>query len=256
MDLTGEADGPPVKVGVAVTDVLTGLHAHGAIVSALFARERAPGRPGQWINTSLLETQVATLINAGSSYLVGGKQAQRWGTAHASIVPYQGFRTADDKYFVVAVGGDSQWRRFCELLGATDLRDDERFATNKLRVQNREVLVPLLSELMARRTQQELAALDWESGGIGAGPINDLEQVYAHPQVIERDMVVELDHPTAGAIRMAGLPVKMTGTPCQIVRPPPLLGQHTMDVCRELGFSQHLLDDMHSKGILHTWKSK
>jgi succinate--hydroxymethylglutarate CoA-transferase len=235
MSITGEEGGPPVKVGVAVTDVQTGLLTHGAILAALLARERT-GR-GQRVETSLLETQIAGLANVGSSYLVGGVEGRRRGTAHESIVPYQAFATADG-HVVVAVGNNGQFATLCRLLGVPELAQDARFKTNPDRVRNRAALVARLSEIFAqRRTAEWTEVVPWSA--VPFGPINSVSQAFSDPQVLHRRMVEEVEHPSAGRIRLAGLPAKFSEPGCGVRLPPPRLGEHTRQVLATLpGFSE------------------
>lgn len=247
MSITGEEDGGPVKVGVAITDVLTGLYGFGAIASALYARDRI-GR-GQKIELSLFETQVATLINIASSYLIAGELPKRWGTAHATIVPYQAFRAKDD-YVLIGVGSDDLWVKFCKVMDMPELAEDPRFRTNTDRVANRKECIRIVSEQVAKK---EVAY--WvekcEEAGIPCGPINTLDKVFAHPQTKARKMVEEIDHPTAGRIKLVGIPVKLSETPGAVRLPPPLLGQHTEEVLKELcGYNDEEIASLRREGII------
>jgi crotonobetainyl-CoA:carnitine CoA-transferase CaiB-like acyl-CoA transferase len=247
MGITGEPEGSPVKVGVAITDVASGISAQGAICAALFARERT-GR-GQRIDLSLLETQVAALVNMASSYLISGAIPKRWGTAHETIVPYQGFETKD-KYVIVAVGNDNLWNRFCSVLGVPDLAKDARFCTNPLRVQNRRECIQILAPIMQTRTCAEwIERLNAEA--IPCAPINNMDEVFRDPQVLHRKMLVELDHPAAGKIKMVGVPVKYSDTPGTIRRPPPRLGQHTQEVLSEvLQYDLAEIERLRASGVI------
>jgi len=247
MGITGEPDGPPVKVGVAITDVCTGISAQGAICAALYAREKT-GK-GQQINLSLLETQVAALVNIASSYLISGKLPQRWGTAHETIVPYQGFETKD-KRIIIAVGNDRLWARLCKVLGTPELIDDPHFRTNPLRVKNREECVRLLTEILKTRTRDEWISL-LAAEGVPCAPISTMEEVFNDPQVLHRNMIVEVDHPTAGKIKLAGIPVKYSDTEAAVKRHPPLLGEHTVEVLSEvLGFDKEKIEDLRAREVL------
>lgn len=247
MGITGEEEGSPVKVGVALTDVTTGLFAHGAILAALLARQRT-GR-GQKIDVSLLESQVAVLINIASSYLIGGKEARRWGTAHESIVPYQAFKTADG-HLTIGAGNDRLFARLCTLLGLPELVEDPRFLHNAERVANRSQLIPLLRERFLRRgTAAWLKEL--ETAGVPHAPINTMAQVFSDPQVLHRGMVQEVRHPTAGTIKLVGIPVKYNGTPASIRLPPPTLGQHTDEVLGSLlGFDAPTIQSLRQRGVV------
>jgi crotonobetainyl-CoA:carnitine CoA-transferase CaiB-like acyl-CoA transferase len=225
MSVTGEPDGEPMKVGVALADVLTGMYAATAVLAALAHRERS-GK-GQHVDLALLDVQVATLANLAESYLVTGRPPGRLGNAHASIVPYQAFATRDG-HVVVAVGNDAQFARLCEVAGRPELSADARFATNAARVENRAALVPILSALLAARPSREwVAAL--EAAGVPCGPINDLAQVFEDPQVRARGLRVEVPHPLAGTVPVVASPIRLSETPVRHGTPP-LLGEHTREV--------------------------
>lgn len=222
LHITGQADGPPAKVGVAITDVCTGLFANGAIAAALYAREKT-GR-GQRIDVSLLETQVAVLVNIAANYIMAGREGKRWGTAHESIVPYQAFACADGKYVIVGAGTDGQWRKLARTLGDERLAD-ARFATNAARVAQRDELLAILQSVIgAKPAAHWLASL--AAVGVPYGPINSLAEVFADPQVLHRDMLTSVPHSRLGALPMVGLPVKYSETPCSIRLAPPDLGEH------------------------------
>ncbi len=230
MWITGERDGPPCKVGVAITDVLTGVYASGAITSALLWRERS-GK-GQYLDISLLDAQVSGLANIASNYLVAGKEAQRWGTAHESIVPYQVFRTKD-RPIAIAAANQKLWINFCKVIGKEEWLNDPRFESNPKRVENRGVLLPLIEELFAQKTCDEWMEL-LVSSAVPCGPVNDMEHLFADPQVRHREMVTEVPHPTIGTLRLAGIPIKYSETPGSIRLHPPLLGQHTDEVLKQV----------------------
>jgi crotonobetainyl-CoA:carnitine CoA-transferase CaiB-like acyl-CoA transferase len=223
--------GGPQKVGVAVADLFTGMYATTAILAALRHRDRTG--QGQAIDMALLDTQVAMLANLGAGYLATGIAPERAGNAHQNIVPYQVFEVADG-HVILAVGNDRQYAKFCEVAGRPDLATDPRFVRNAGRVLERATLVPLLAAEMKRRSRADwLAAL--EAVKVPCGPINDLAQVFADPQVQARAMTVEIAHPRAGKVRVIASPIKLSATPVRYRRAPPLLGADTDEVLREFG---------------------
>ena len=234
------------KVGVAVADLFTGLYATVAILAALRHRE-ATGE-GQTIDMALLDTQVAMLANLGANYLVTGVAPQRAGNAHQNIVPYQVFEVADG-HLILAVGNDGQFAKFCEVAGRPALAADPRFARNADRVRHRQTLVPLLATIMKARSRQDwLAAL--EAAQVPCGPINDLQEVFADPQVAAREMVVGMPHPLSDTLRLVGSPLKLSATPVQYRRAPPLLGEDTDAVLGELGLSADQIEALRRDGTV------
>ena len=251
MSVTGERDdlpgGGPQKAGVALTDLMTGMYATVAVLAALTHRDRTG--VGQHIDMALLDTQVAMLANMGSNYLNSGKAPKRWGNAHANIVPYQTFACADG-HIIVATGNDGQYQKFVEAGGRPELALDARFATNPLRVKNRDVLVPILAEMVKTRTRDQWID-QLEAVGVPCGPINDLADVFENPQVIARGVALEMDHPAAGTVKLVRSPMKMSVTPAEASLPPPMLGQHTDEVLRELlGRSDAEIAALRGKGVL------
>ena len=227
--------GGPQKVGVAVADLFTGLYACTAILAAL--RHRDLTGEGQAIDMALLDTQVAMLANLGANYLTTGVAPQRMGNAHQNIVPYQVFEVADG-HMIVAVGNDSQFAKFCEVADCAELARDPRFQRNAGRVRHRQTLVPQLAAVMKRRKRADwLEAL--EAAKVPCGPINDLADVFADPQVQHRGMTVALPHPLSDQLRLVASPMKFAATPVQYRRPPPLLGEHTAQVLAELGLADN-----------------
>ena len=251
MSVTGERDdlpgGGPQKVGVAVSDLFTGMYATSAILAALLHRER--GGTGQHIDMALLDVQVAMLANLSSAYLCSGNVPRRMGNAHQAIVPYHVFRAADE-FLIVAVGNDGQFARFCEVVGEPAWAADPRFAANPGRVRHRDLLVGLIAERMRQRPAREwLAAL--EAVGVPCGPINDLAQVFDDPQVRHRRMEVRAPHPVAGEVRMVGNPMKFSATPIPHDRGPPLLGEHTEEILRGvLGCDDGRIAELRRSGAL------
>jgi crotonobetainyl-CoA:carnitine CoA-transferase CaiB-like acyl-CoA transferase len=241
MSVTGEADGQPgggpLRVGVAVADLSTGMYSTVAILAALFHRARTG--EGQYIDMALLDVQVSMNANMNMNYLISGRAPQRIGNAHANIVPYQVFDAADGQ-LVLAIGNDTQFAKFCAAAGCS-LHQDARFRKNADRVRHRDAVVPLIADVMRRRTVGEWVAL-LEPIGVPVGPINDLAQVFAHPQVRSRQMQLELPHPLAGTVPTVANPIKMSATPPRYSAAPPLLGQHTREVLESLGISGAELD--------------
>lgn len=219
----GEAHGGPQKIGVALTDVMTGLYAVIGILAALSERQRSG--LGQQVDLSLLDVTVASLANQATNYLVGGMLPTRLGNAHPNIVPYQSFPTKNG-YCIVAVGNDTQFRQFAKVLGLPDLADDARFSTNRDRVAHRGILVDLISGIMQTRGRDEWLQ-DLEAAGVPAGPINDVAEVFSDPQVLSRDMKIALQHPQQQSVNLVGNPLKFSRTPVQYKAAPPLLGEHT-----------------------------
>lgn len=249
MSLTGMADGPPLKVGVGLIDVICGLYACNGILAAVQARH-VTGR-GQYIDIGLLDAQIAVLINQGVGYLTDGAVPPRRGNDHPTIVPYGSF-PASDGTIILAVGNDAQFARLMAEAGAPALAADPRFATNKARVQNRAVLIPLIEALTVLRPAADwLAAMD--RLGVPAGPIYDLGQVFASPQVAARDMVVSVPHPVAasGAVWLIGNPLKLSETPVTYAKAPPVLGQDTRAVlARVLGMTDDAIGELIAQGIV------
>lgn len=246
MSVTGAADGEPQKVGVAVADLFTGMYATVAILAAL--RHRDATGEGQVVDMALLDAQVAMLANLGSHYLAGGEVPPRQGNAHANIVPYQVFAVADG-HLIVAVGNDRQFARLCDVLEVPTLAGDVRFATNAGRVRHRDVLVPMLQSAFRSRDRHAwLASL--EAAGIPCGPVNDIADVFADPQVRARGMVVEAPHPLAGVVPLVDSPMKLSATPVDLRHAPPLLGQHTDEVLSEAGYDDAEISALRARGAI------
>jgi len=226
MSVTGEADGPPVRVGVSATDLTAGMWALVGILAALHERSRSG--LGQWVDVSLLDGQASWLTYVAGGYFATGDIPGRYGSAHPSIVPYQAFATADG-HVMVAVGNERLWQRFASAAGLAYLADDPRFATNADRVRNRGEMTALIAAAMATRTSAEWTAT-LDAAGIPVGPINTVDEVVVDPQILARHMVLHIDHPSAGSVQMMGCPVKLSATPARLRMAPPLLGQHNADV--------------------------
>ena len=251
MSLTGRPEGEegagPVKVGVALTDILTGLYSTVAILAALAHRQHDGG--GQHIDMALLDVQVACLANQAMNYLTTGVAPQRLGNAHPNIVPYQDFPTADGD-FILTVGNDSQFRKFAEVAGRPEWADDPRFATNTLRVANRSVLVPLLRQATVFKTTAEWVT-QLEAVGVPCGPINDLAQVFADPQVQARGLAMQLPHALAGLVPQVASPIRLSETPVEYRNAPPLLGEHTRQVLEQvLGLHADAVEALRQSGVL------
>mgnify|MGYP000873791299 CR=1 FL=1 len=234
MSLTGEPDGPPQKMGIALTDIGAGMLGAFAIMTALFHRQRTG--EGQYIDVSMLDNQVARLTYQAGTFFGTGTPPPRLGAAHPNLVPYQAFQCSDGKFVNVAVGNERFWERFCNAINRMDLMENPIYKTNQDRVKNRSGLVSLLQQEFANKKASEWVEV-LEESGVPSGAINDLSDVFADPQVVHRDMILEMDHPTAGRIKQTGLPIKFSGTPGSIDIPPPLLGQHNEEILTELGFA-------------------
>ncbi|VAW22425.1 L-carnitine dehydratase/bile acid-inducible protein F [hydrothermal vent metagenome] len=249
MSLTGEPDGAAMKTGVAIADVMCGMYASSAILAAL--RHRDLTGEGQYIDLALADSQIAWLINEGTNYLTCGIVPKRRGNAHPNIVPYQ-LIAASDGDFILAVGNDSQFERFCHFAGITELVQDARFATNSQRVVNREQLIDLIEKIIRRHpVKYWLDGL--EALNVPCGPVNDLEQVFEDEHFLHRGMRIKMEHETAlsGEVELIGNPLKMTRTPVQYRRAPPTLGQHTNEVLNELlGLDENHCEKLRKRGII------
>ncbi|XP_038665854.1 succinate--hydroxymethylglutarate CoA-transferase isoform X3 [Scyliorhinus canicula] len=247
MHITGPQDGDPVRPGVAMTDLATGLYSHGAIMAGLL--QKAKTGKGLHIDCNLLSSQVACLTHIAANYLTGRKEAKRWGTAHESIVPYQAFETKDG-YLVVGTGNDQQFSVVCKILSLPSLSQEPRFKTNKLRVQNRRELIGILCARFRDKTTQNWLEL-FEGSGVPYGPINSIQQAFSEPQVIQNDLILEMDHPTAGNIAVPGPAVRFSDFKASNPKPPPLIGQHTVEILKSmLGYSESYINELLTAGII------
>ncbi|MFJ4063659.1 CaiB/BaiF CoA transferase family protein [Pseudomonas sp. NPDC089996] len=251
MSLTGRPDGEegagPVKVGVALTDILTGLYSTVAILAALAYRDQHG--VGQHIDMALLDVQVACLANQAMNYLTTGNPPRRLGNAHPNIVPYQDFPTADGD-FILTVGNDGQFRKFAEVAGQPQWADDPRFATNKQRVANRAELIPLIRQATVFKTTAQWVS-QLEAAGVPCGPINDLAQMFQDPQVLARGLAVTMHHALAGSVPQVASPIRLSETPVEYRRAPPLLGEHTEAVLGDvLGLDADAVGRLRSVGVL------
>ena len=247
MSITGELGGEPQKVGVAVTDIGSGMWAAFAVLSAL--HHRTQHGEGQYIDISMLDAQIAWLTYQAAYYFAYDRPPQRLGAAHPTLVPYQAFMCQDGKYLNVAVGSERLWDRFCQAVKREDLKDRPEFANNGVRVENRATLVPLLQEYFLTRAADDWVA-DLQQHNVPAGPINDLADVFSDPQVLHREMLLEMPHPTLGAIKQTGLPIKFSLTPGGLDRPPPLLGEHNGQILKDLGYSDAQIAEMAEKSVI------
>ncbi len=228
MSLTGEPEGTPMKVGVGIADVMCGMYAATAVLAAL--RHRDVTGEGQYIDVALVDSQIAWLINEGTNYLQSGKVPKRQGNGHPNIVPYQVF-AARDGHVIVAVGNDSQFARFCEILGVPEMAEDPDYTTNIKRIENREALLPKLEALIAKRGKQEMLEA-MKAANVPCGEVNNLAEVFASPQVAARGMRVKMDHPHS-EIEVIGNPVKFSRTPVSYRKAPPLCGADTQAVLKD-----------------------
>jgi crotonobetainyl-CoA:carnitine CoA-transferase CaiB-like acyl-CoA transferase len=248
MSVTGQPDGEPMKVGVAIADLMTGMYASSAILAALHHREKS-GR-GQMIDLALLDTQMAWLANQGLNYLTSGVAPGRLGNEHPNIVPYK-VLPCTDGHFILAVGNDRQFQAFCKFAGAPELAEDARFQTNAARVRNREALYELIVDITQGMPQDA-----WVEGltaaGVPCGPVNTIDQAFAHPQVQARDMEIKMTHPATGdEVSLIGNPIKYSETTADYRRPPPMLGQHTRGVLEELlGLGAAEVAALREKGVV------
>ena len=250
MSVTGERDelpgGGPQRAGVALADILTGMYASSGIVAALYRREKT-GK-GQFIDLALLDSQVAALANQGMNWLIGGQVPKRSGNGHPNIVPYQAFATADG-HMILAVGNDEQFARFCKAVGRDDIAADPRYSIIAQRNAHRDELIPMLAAIVRARTTD-----DWvrtlEAVGVPCGPINTIDRVFADPQVVARGMRVDLPHPRAGTLPSIANPIRYSETPIEYTHAPPVLGQHTDEVLRELGSDESEIARLRKRGIV------
>ena len=251
MGITGEADdfegASPQKSGVAIADIFTGMYASSAILAAIIHRDRTG--EGQYIDMSLLDTQIAVMANMSSAYLTSGEVPKRWGNASQIIVPYQTFPTSDG-WMIVAAGNDGQFRQFVTAGGETHLADNPLYLTNPLRVQHRKQLVPLL-EIMTRKKSKEQWIALLENAKVPCGPINDLKEVFENEQVISRNVQLNVPHPTVGNMKLVASPMKLSRTPIEVRMAPPTLGQHTDEILHErLKLNDQSIHELRDKGII------
>jgi crotonobetainyl-CoA:carnitine CoA-transferase CaiB-like acyl-CoA transferase len=244
MSITGSADGPPYRLGVAIVDIVSGMFAANGIAMALFARERT-GR-GQQVDLAMLDATVALLTYQAGNFLASGNVPARLGNRHPSIVPYETFASSDGD-FVLAVGNDDQWRRFC---AAADLPADERFTTNRLRVTGYDELRPFVADRL--RTEPRQVWIErLTAAGVPCGSVRNLQELFSDPQVAAREMIAHVEHSTIGPLQVLGVPVKLSDTPGSVRTPPPTLGQHTDAVLeRDLGLTTDAIAGLRRQNVI------
>ena len=245
MSETGEPNGGPVKIGIAVTDISAGMFACYGILSAIIARSKT-GK-GQFIDTSMLDCQVSWQTYFATGYLVAGKIPSRMGSAHSLICPYQSFKTKDI-FINIAVGNEDMWKKFCDVLGL-DIAEHEKFSDNGKRLKNRDELVKIIEEILVKKSGDEWLVL-LEKTGIPSGPIYTIDRLLNDPQVIHRKMIEEVHNPLYGTIKIPGLPVKLSETGGSVKLPPPVLGEHSEEILKSLGYTQEQIKSMKEKDII------
>jgi formyl-CoA transferase len=250
MDLTGEPEGPPVKFAVPIADIVTGMFCAVAVLAALRSRDRGGG--GAYIDMALLDSALAISTHQSAAYLASGRVPRRLGSAHSSIAPYQAFRAGDGRYFIVAVGTEKLWRDFCRAIGREDLADDPRFSANDRRAVNREALAAELERTFSQRPAQHWVDV-LLGAGIPAAPIYNMAEALGDGNTRERGMLLELST-ALGPVRVVGSPIKVDGEPVDALDPPPLLGQHTVEVLKELGYSDEEIEKLIGEGAVGVWR--
>lgn len=247
MSLTAHPGGTPVRVGVSIGDIIPGLFAAFSIVSALYERQRSG--LGQYIDVSMLDCLIASLENAVMRYFVTGKAPEPVGTRHPAIFPADAFR-ASDGLFIVAIGNEELWRNLCKTIGREDLAEDPRFATNRSRVKNYRDLAVILNDIFAKDTVEGWMRT-FGKAGIPASPINTIDKVVSDPHVVARDMIVEIDHPGVGPLKVTGIPVKLSRTPGSVRSHAPTVGEHTAKVLSDmLGYSMEEIEALKEEGVI------
>jgi CoA:oxalate CoA-transferase len=247
MSITGPEGGEPVRVGASIGDIIAGLFTAIGVLMAL--HHRTMTGEGQKIDVSMLDCQVAILENAIARYFVSGSAPKPLGTRHPSITPFDAFKSKDGA-IIVGAGNDRLWEKLCDIIGKPELKADERFKSNALRTQNFKELYTFLNTAFQGKTTAEWI-VDLEAAGIPCGPINPIDKVVADPQILFREMIVETDHPVAGAVKMAGVPIKMSATPGSVDKPAPMLGQHSAEILGEiLGFTPEDVEGLRERNVL------
>jgi formyl-CoA transferase/CoA:oxalate CoA-transferase len=249
MGVTGEPGGLPTKVGVAITDIGSGMFAAYGIVLALMARGTRKFSHGQHIDISMLDAQVAWLTYMAGYFFATGKDPEKIGAAHPNLVPYQAFLCGDGKFINVAVGSQRLWERFCEGIDRKDLFDHSDFRQNSDRVTNKSRLLPILETEFSKKTMAQWVS-KLENHGVPCGPINLISDIFSDPQVIHRNMLLDISHSTIGSIKQTGIPIKFSKTPGSIYRPPPTLGQHTNEILAGLGYRADQIKLLKKQGVI------
>jgi crotonobetainyl-CoA:carnitine CoA-transferase CaiB-like acyl-CoA transferase len=248
MSITGEPDRPPVRIGVAVSDIISGMYATIAILAALRARDQI-GK-GQWIDISLLDSTVSVMTYMAGNYFATGRNPRPAGSSHPTIVPYQAFKCMDGSYLIVAVGNDRHWELMCKAIQAEHLLKDPKFTHNADRVRHRDDLIPQLEKIYSSKPRQEWFRILTDIG-VPCGPVYTMSEIFADPQVLHRGMLLEMNHPKAGKVRLIGNPIKFSETPVQIRTPPPLLGESTDEVLKKLlNYSDEDIKKLREEGAI------
>ncbi len=245
MSITGEENRPPIKVGVAITDVGAGMYAAIGILAALLRRDKT-GK-GEYIDVSMLDGTISWLTYQSGRYFASGEVPKPMGSGHPLIVPYQAFKTKD-VYINIAVGNDSLWRKFCETIGL-NIADDPKFSTNAKRVENKEELIKILNEILSKKTGKEWLEI-LNKAGIPCGPIYKLNDIFSDPHVLSRGMVSEIEHPKAGKIKLTGVPIKFKNSPGKIRLHPPLLGENNFEILEEIGYKKEEIEKFREEGVI------
>lgn len=245
MSITGEENRPPIKVGVAITDVGAGMYAAIGILAALLRRDKT-GK-GEYIDVSMLDGTISWLTYQSGRYFASDEVPKPMGSGHPLIVPYQAFKTKDI-YINIAVGNDSLWRKFCETIGL-NIADDPKFSTNAKRVENKEELIKILNEILSKKTGKEWLEI-LNKAGIPCGPIYKLNDIFSDPHVLSRGMVSEIEHPKAGKIKLTGVPIKFKNSPGKIRLHPPLLGENNFEILEEIGYKKEEIEKFREEGVI------
>ena len=246
MSINGEPEGAPMKVPVAIDDITSALYLTIGILAAL--RHRDKTGEGQMIDVALVDSQISWLVNLASSYLATGENPKRRGNQHQTIVPYQAFEVKDG-YIIVAVGSDKQWKSFCEMVEKPEWKTDEKYKTNSKRVEYREEVIPAIEKILKKNTKKYWIE-KMDEFDVPGGPIKKFDEVFSDPQTKHREMVKEVKHPTADKVKLVGSPIKMSKTPVRFDKHPPLLGEHTEKILKDLGYSKDEIESFKEENII------